>query len=319
MQNLNIVFASDKRDGRGIYMAQLVKIFDCISRYEWNPYRYPSQFIRLKQENWKELYDVWKDHTPVHMKEESPEQNPLQRLFRWSGFLKKEDDLPQEEPVLHQFSEIELRSYFLNQLLPIQLKWATSTVSDVSFIDEDIYEDERLTYFLQRFPDIYLIMYYPLFQVKDATFDAEIIMIGPLGIEIIYMLDEAEHAIIYADGERTWTIEEDFKQKKIISPLLALKRNEHIMKGILHARDVHIPIKKTVLARNHIIVSNQEPYNTQVIGSNDYEKWFQEKRTIQSPLKHVQLHALETLLMYCVTTSMRRPEWEDERNVPFGD
>lgn len=295
-------------------MAQLVKIFDCISRYEWNPYRYPSQFIRLKQENWKQLYKLWQD-TPVEETEEaSTDKGAFQRIFNWSGFLKKEEDLPEENHSFQQLTEMELKSYFLDKLLPIQMKWATSTVSDVSFIDQHIYDDERLTYFLQRFPDIYFVMFYPILQIKDAAFDAEIILIGPLGIEIIYLLDAAESAIIYADEERTWTVEKDFEKKTILSPLLTLRRNEHVIKGILQARNVHIPIRKTVLARKNVIISNREPYNTRVVGLYDYEKWFQEKRSIQLPLKHSQLHALETLLMYCLTTSVRRPEWEEEKN-----
>lgn len=299
-------------------MAQLVKIYDCISRYEWNSYRYPSQFIRFKQENWKKLYKLWLD-PPIENRQEPQEKGGLQRLFNWNGFLKKDESLPEEDQSFHQLTEMELRSYFLNKLLPIQMKWATSTVSDVSVIDNKIYEDERLTYFLQRFPDIYLVMYYPLFQIKDAAFDAEIIVIGPLGIEIIYLLEEDQGATIYADEERTWTVEKDYEKKSVLSPILALKRNEHVIKGILQARNVHIPIKKTILARTNIVISSQEPYNTNIIGMHEYEKWFQDKRSIQSPLKHVQLHALETLLMYCVTTSVRRPEWEEERNIPFED
>ena len=40
-------------------MAQLVKLQDYISRYEWNPYHYPAQFIRLKRQNWKKLQEQW--------------------------------------------------------------------------------------------------------------------------------------------------------------------------------------------------------------------------------------------------------------------
>lgn len=298
-------------------MAQLVKIFDCISRYEWNAYRYPSQFIRLKQENWKKLYALWQEQ-PAEFEKEDEDTSTFQRLFQWSGFFKKEEYVPEEDS-FHSLSEMDLRKDFLQKLLSIQLKWATSTVSDVSFIDEHVQDDERLTYFLQRFPDIYLVMFYPLFQIKNATFDAEIIVIGPLGIEIIYIFDEETGATVYVDEERIWTIENNVKKKKVLSPLLTLKRNEHIIKGILQARGIEIPIHKTVLARNHMIVSNHEPYQTRIVGINEYEKWFQEKRNIQSPLKHIQLQALETLLMYCITTSVRRSEWANDEPGTFED
>lgn len=34
-------------------MAQLVKLIDYVTRYEVQPFHYPSQYIRLKQENWR--------------------------------------------------------------------------------------------------------------------------------------------------------------------------------------------------------------------------------------------------------------------------
>lgn len=299
-------------------MAQLVKIYDCISRYEWNPYRYPSQFIRLKQENWRKLYDVWQQ-IPSDTGEESLEKGKIQRLFGWRNVFKKEEVVEQEESTFHQLSEIELRAYFLEQLFPLQMKWATSTVSDVSFIDQDAYEDETLAYFLHRFPDIFFVMYYPLFQIKDTPFDGEIILIGPLEIEIIYVLEVDEGTLIYANDERTWTVENNYEQRSIISPVLSLRRNEHIVKGLLDAKGVDLPIKNTVLARNNMIVSNREPYNVQLVGMYEYDKWFKAKRSIHSSLKHAQLQALETLLMYSVSTSVRRPEWEEEQETSFDD
>ncbi len=297
-------------------MAQLVKIFDCISRYEWNPYRYPSQFIRLKKENWQNLYDLWQQ-APQQTEEKPLEKGKLQRLLNWSKFLKKEEHVQSNDSSFHQLSELELRTYFLEQLFPVQMKWATSTVSDVSFIDQTAYEDETLAYFLHRFPDIYFVMYYPLFQINDTPFDGEIILIGPLGIEIIYVLEEDEGAMIYANDERTWTIEKANEQMSILSPVLSLKRNEHIIKRILHARGVDLPVQKTILARHNVIVVNREPYNVQLIGMHEYEKWFNAKRSIQSTLKHAQLQALESLFVYTVSTSVRRPEWEEEQNMSF--
>lgn len=40
--------------------------------------------------------------------------------------------------------ETELRKHFLNQFFPLQMKWATSTVSDVSYIDRKYNDDQTL-------------------------------------------------------------------------------------------------------------------------------------------------------------------------------
>src|SRR5699024_7869393 len=81
----------------------------------------------------------------------------------------------QEEQILPE-TELQLRHYFLDKLFPFQLKWATSTVSDVSFVYQQYERDETLKFFLQRLPDIYLLMYYPIFNIKKAPVDAEIIL-----------------------------------------------------------------------------------------------------------------------------------------------
>ncbi len=40
-------------------MAQLIKMFDHISRYEDNIYQYTKNFIRLKEEKWEKLQKNW--------------------------------------------------------------------------------------------------------------------------------------------------------------------------------------------------------------------------------------------------------------------
>ncbi|MFD2761894.1 hypothetical protein [Lentibacillus juripiscarius] len=46
-------------------MAQLIKLEDDVSRYEWNMYRYPGQFMRLKQDQWSKLHCLWTTNYPL--------------------------------------------------------------------------------------------------------------------------------------------------------------------------------------------------------------------------------------------------------------
>lgn len=39
-------------------MAQIIKIQDCISRYEQDPYHYINQFIRLKKQRWQSIKEM---------------------------------------------------------------------------------------------------------------------------------------------------------------------------------------------------------------------------------------------------------------------
>ncbi|MEC5421880.1 NERD domain-containing protein [Virgibacillus sp. C22-A2] len=298
-------------------MAQLIKLQDYVSRYEWNAFRYPSQYIRLKQENWKKLNYLW-NNPEENVEDESNAAETATKLSWWKSLIRKEneqEEVHQQQKEQLPDTESELKQYFLDKLLLIQLKWATSTVTDLSFIDKTYYNNSTLKYFLQRFPDTYLVMYYPIFNIKNAPIDGEIIVISPIGIEIIILVEENEKATIMAGEERTWTVETGQEQKRILSPLIALKRTEQIVKSILSKIDLDFPVEKTVLSRkNHIVFSNA-PYNTKVVDRIGYEQWFKQKRLLVSPLKNRQLKAAEALLNHCQTTSVKRPEWEEDSNT----
>ncbi|WP_188456489.1 NERD domain-containing protein [Virgibacillus oceani] len=292
-------------------MAQLIKLQDYISRYEWNAYRYPSQYIRLKQDNWKKLYALWNDSLDKDI-EEKLEDESISAFSRVKSFMKREVDQEAQvkTPSLPD-SELALKQYFLDKLFPVQLKWATSTVTDVSIMEQKYDHDPMLKFFLQRFPDTYLLMYYPIFNVKKAPIEGEIVFISPVGIEVIYLLEEGRSATIMAGDDRTWEVGSN---KKILSPLLALKRTEQIIKSILHVNEAEFPVRKIVLSQTNHIVYRNEPYNTKIIGKHEYGEWFDKKRKLVSTLKNRQLKAAELLLNHCQTSSVKRPEWEEEDN-----
>ncbi|GIO28815.1 NERD domain-containing protein [Ornithinibacillus bavariensis] len=300
-------------------MAQLIKMQNYVSRYEWDMYRYPSQFIRLKQDNWNKLHYLWRNQEPIATtrEEEIPKQS------KWKGLLRKkqqEDFLQTSDTteVRLPSTEEELKLYFLDQLFQFQVKWATSTVSNVSFVDSKYHTDPTLKYFLQRFPDTYLVMYYPIFEIRNAPIESEIIIfISPIGIEIIYLLEEKPDTIIMASDDRSWVLEHGNRQTKRLSPLFALKRTEKLIQGILSKHGVTFPIQKVVLSRTNIINFLSEPYLTRIIGKHDYNAWFKEKRSLASPLKGNQIKAAEALLKHCQSIYVRRPEWVEEQTQGF--
>lgn len=294
-------------------IAQLIKLQDYVSRYEWNAYRYPTQYIRLKQDNWQKLHYLWRN--PEENPKELESEETVSTFAKWKAFItrgivQEEEEEENKEEVLPQTEE-QLKHYFLDSLYPLQLKWASSTVTDVSFMDRAFEKDAQLKYLLQRFPDTYLVMYYPIFFIKNTPIDGELILISPIGIEIIYLLEEPENIKIFAGNDRTWGKELNGIESKILSPLFALKRTEQIVKRILASENIEFPIKKTVLSKSNDIVCYTEPYNTKIIGKREYDAWFTAKRKLVSPLKNRQLKVIDTLLKHCQTTSVKRPEWEE--------
>src|SRR5699024_11338212 len=137
-------------------------------RYESNPFHYPSQYIRLKKENWNKLQNRWlseMNNSPRDVQKFEPEL----KKSKWLLFNRNQQTTQQHtdlnNPPLPN-TEGQLKQYFLNQLYPIQLKWATSTISHESFTKVNLRDKETLKYFLQRFPDIYYLMYHPVFNIE---------------------------------------------------------------------------------------------------------------------------------------------------------
>lgn len=305
-------------------MAQLVKLRDYISRYEANPFHYPTQFIRLKRENWQKLHTIWERENTVEQEMQFDEKGKEKGFFdrlKLNRFTRKQKVQSDQsfEGSLPQTKE-KLRRYFLNELYPFQLKWATSTLTQVSYTSQRYYFDERLKFLLQHFPDLYLIMYYPIFNIKNAPIDGDIIIISPIQIEIISLIETEEDATIVVTDDRSWTIEYQNEMKQIISPVISLKRTEQIINSIFNVHDLQFEIKKTVLAPTANFLYYVEPYKTSLTGRREFNTWYNQKRQLSGSLKGEQLKAMSALLEHCLTTSVRRPEWEisdDEAEQTF--
>lgn len=306
-------------------MAQLVKLIDYVTRYEVQPFHYPSQYIRLKQENWQQLLLRWELESDMldDVAEEVVTLNETERmdrvekkkgLFNWSFFQKKKYE-EKKKPFVERtlpYGKNQLVQHFLNDLFPFQLKWATSTITHVSFTDRSHQYDRLLKSFLQRLPDIYLLMYYPVFNIQQAPVEGEIILISPIGIEVLTVVEESCDSTVFVRNERTWHTEGQGIEKKIISPMIALKRTEQIVRSVLNHYDVNIRVTKTIISEQNNFVYDTKPYQTNIVGKDDFDKWLEKKKALHSPLKNVQLKAMEALLKQCQTTSIRRPEWEVE-------
>lgn len=303
----------------GVEVAQLIKLQDYITRYEWDTFRYPTQYIRLKKENWDRLYEKWSQpeekSSEQFIQDQEQESGGLlsklkDKLLKRSVYSETIIESVEEENELPS-TEKELKQQFLDHLLNFQLKWATSTVNHQSIIDKKYKDDPLLKYLLQRFPDTYLLMYHPVFTIKQAPIEADIIFISPIEIEIIHFVELEESAVLMAGEERTWHVESPDENRKILNPLISLKRTEKVIRSILSVKELSFPVKKTIISRTNPIMFSSEPYQTRIVDKMSFDSWFLGKRQLNSPLKNDQIKVAEALLGYCQSISIRRPEWED--------
>jgi hypothetical protein len=322
-------------------MGQLIKLQDYASRYEQDIFVYPSRFVRLKKQQWDKWHKAWDSNETFSFEPEPPHANnggdwpeeEKEPLFdKLKGLLKRgkneaEDvysplELLKEEKKAEDTLDFEasftvrpetvenLKHQFLDQLYRFQMKWATSTLTEKSFPDRRYYYEEKLKYFLQRFPDTYLVMYNPIFLLKQAPVETESILISPTEAWCISFLEAEDLAVFSGSKDRFWIKKGTGEEKKILNPLPALNRTEKIVRKILELHEIELPIQKAVISRNGYIDYPTAPIGVQLIEKRNYEQWFQTMRNQRSPLKHIQLKGAQALLQYCQTTSIRRLEWE---------
>lgn len=326
-------------------MGQLIKLQDYVSRYEQNIYLYPSRYVRLKKQQWVKLKEAWENDDEIHFsqhfqtqqenfdwleEEKQPFMDKLKGLLKRGkkeneddGFIDNEEassdeEGSNEEEVLDfepSFSyrpeqEEELKQQFLDQIFRFQMKWASATLTEKSFIDKSFYYDEKLKYFLQRFPDTFLVLYAPLFLLKKAPVEVDTIILTPTGAWCISFLEEDDLAVFIGSKERFWVKRSKGVEKKVLNPILSLNRTGKIVQQVFNMHNIDLPIHKAVLCRNGYVDYPAQPFDIKLIEKRNHDEWFASMRNLRTPLKHMQLKGAQALLQYCQTTSIRRLEWE---------
>ncbi len=315
-------------------MAQLVKLQDYISRYEQDIFTYPSRFVRIKKQQWKQTKENWEnngmDASNLSFSASDDEwdtSNSGKRSFfgKLSEMLKtkqKETEEPQEQAVEEDPLEFtaaiqhnpatvdELKQQYLDQLYRFQLKWASSTIVEKSYFSSKYYFEEKLKFFLQRFPDTFLLLYKPVFLLKKAPIEAEVILLTPADTWCITFMEEENSAVFIGSNDRFWLKRSKTGEQKVLNPLLALNRTERIVQNIYKLYKIELPIHKLIISRNGYIDYPNASFGVQLAEARNFEQWFQKMRGFKSPLKHMQLKGAQALLQHCQTSSIKRVEWE---------
>ncbi|MCK1991902.1 NERD domain-containing protein [Peribacillus muralis] len=320
-------------------MAQLIKMQDYISRYEQDIYRYPTQYARLKKQQWDKLKAAYHageldrlyseqsvEDTQVKMEPVQDESKGLMKKVKGIFHRTGKQETEAEELVManevenpnifslrfpfHPANLDELKQNYLNQLLRFQMKWGSSTLREKSFVDRSFFLDERLRFFLQRFPDTFLVLYKPIFLLKNAAVEVDVIVLTPVDAWCITFLEAEEDAAFIGSGDRFWTRRHHrHPDKKVLNPLLSANRMGNIVSQLFSLYEVNIPIKKAILSRNGYVDYPEAPYDTTVLDKRTFPEWFERMRNTSSPIKAQQLKAAQALLEYCQTTSSMRSEW----------
>ncbi|TDL34247.1 NERD domain-containing protein [Jeotgalibacillus sp. S-D1] len=319
-------------------MAQLIKLGDYVSRYENNMLHYSSQFSQLKKQQWTSIKEQWERGTLGLYKEDTAineeASNGLLKRFKknWDKLGDSSIDSIKEvvvkpamnhgvfdfQPVFYYRPHTleDLKHAYMDKLFPFQLKWASQTLIEKSYIDSKYRREEPLRYFLHQFPDTYLLMYKPVILLKNAPVELDILLITPLHAWCIHVLEEADRTVYIGSTQRFWTVKTGSHEKRIVNPSLSLDRTESIIKGLLKREAIDLPVKKMLLSRNGYIDYPDLPFGLSLLDKKNYESWFNHQQSSNLPLKHIQLKAARTIMAHTQTTSVQRLEREGDEEQP---
>ncbi|MGA3601683.1 nuclease-related domain-containing protein [Lysinibacillus agricola] len=325
-------------------MAQLVKLQDYISRYQIDLARYPTQFVRLKKSQWERVKRQWElgeeisewQHDNDSENDSFEEKERFSLLKKWfagrqkanSGDVEQveitnelvsdEDSIPEEETTLTFEPKIvyapqsihELKRMFIDQFFHFQMKWASSTLREKSYVDPRFMRDSLLRNLLQKLPDNYLLFYYPILQIRKAPIELDVVLMSPTECICITVLDTENQAVYVGGSERFWIKKVGTKDSKVLNPLINLNRMESVLTQLFKQDNIDMPIRKVVLTRNGYFDYPGSSFGIQFIDRRNYGEWMEHLKKVSSPMKHMQIRAAQTILNNVQTTSFNRDIWK---------
>lgn len=257
-------------------MAQLIKLENYVSRYELDIYRYPGQFIRMKKERWERM-NADHGHT---VGEPWPNDSEIPEWIR------------------REFSE---------DVFFFQLRWASSTLKEKSDLNPRYKFDSWLKFFLLRFPDTYLVLYHPVFQIRQAPVELDLIIAGPMGIWLVTILESSDGAVFQGESGRFWRKIEDGGTTKVLSPMLSNLRMVRLVSNLLKQYEPSpLPLHRVILSPAAFIEYPDAPADVVMIDRRNAKQWYEKMINQPSPLKFVQLKTAGLLLRHCQTLSYER-------------
>ncbi|WP_026690720.1 hypothetical protein [Alteribacter aurantiacus] len=312
-------------------MAQLVKLTNCISRYESDVYRYSSRFNRLKTDRWDRLKMDWgkrKHERKIYEYEEivnssfGIEGEDRAVWKKWIPFLKKKQEgsiAPKEDesffPHLRKpISSIEaLKKAYLEELYSFQLTWATSTIHEKSYLNRDLKYDPFLAMLVKSLPDTYMLFYKPVIAIRRAEVEMEVMIVTPTEMWLIHCLGGDDHTIYKPFNDRYWTKDRKPSEERIVHPHIPIKRMKSVIYEVFQKEGMTYPIKTAVVAKDSYIDMPRVDTKVSMIDKRTFPGWYEKLKRHKSPIKHQQLKVTEVLLNHCTTESHPREQSDDQK------
>lgn len=199
------------------------------------------------------------------------------------------------------------QAHAAEEIFRFQLKWAHSTLKRTSPEGERYEHDKLLKYFLQTFPDNYLLMYHPVFIVHDATCELDLIFISPLEIECVTFVCAKEEAVYTGGSEHFWR-EAGEGSRRLINPLISSNRTYQVVAGVLQREKIDYPMRQTIVSPRAYLEYQGAIEGIRWVDRRSFRAWTARKTQLRLPMKYRQLQTAKHLLAHCETVSELREE-----------
>ncbi|WP_257351568.1 hypothetical protein [Pseudalkalibacillus decolorationis] len=295
-------------------MAQLLKLEDCISRYEADVFRYTGQYTRLKRDRWERVKTNWEDRINSTVSSRDP-QEPVDDKKWWRKRSEQPEILLENFYIKADISSIEeLKTQFMDEIFRFQLKWASSTLTEKSRLSHSTPSDSCLKFLLTELPDNYLLLYKPILQMKNAATQLDVILIGPDSVHCLVFIDISTDTIVTGTKGRFWSSVEAKQSQQMISPVPAIQRMNYFLDRCVNLTLLDLKVHYTLVAKEGIINNDTTPSYIKIIDQRTFKDWHLRLKRQPSPIKFKQLKAAKAIIEHGVSSSYKRPEWDSKNN-----
>ncbi|MFD2618008.1 hypothetical protein [Terrilactibacillus laevilacticus] len=262
-------------------MAQLIKVNECISRYECDLQHYANRFITLKQKRWLQ----WRDQ-----------------------FERPRDDRPVN--LAKRFSSIstidQLKSVYYKWLFEQQIIWATSTAGFYSDNQEDLSHVTWLKICLSELNDVTFILYKPVLLMKQTMLQLDSLIITNDTLWCVKPLIGEDGSVFQEINNRLWKEMKREESPQFINPFISLKRTKTALRTFLQTQNLSMPIKFLIFAPNSYVEFVHHDANTEICDRRDKNQISKKICHHSSTLKSQQIIITNRLLSQMATSAFER-------------
>lgn len=259
-------------------MAQLIKIRQCVSRYQIDLSGYAGRFVWLKNRRLAE----WKE----------------KRGLGGSGWR-----FPgAKDTEFHADTEKQ----FYEWLFEEQLDWATRTAGERSLCPDEIRGQNWLKKILRAVNDVSFVLYCPVLLSKSAAVQLDSILITNDTIWCIKPLAGEEGSVFQEMSARKWREIMTGSTREWLNPLISLRRTEKIIASMMKNLGIKMNTAGAVFAPASYIEFVHETPGIRYVDLRREREWYENLSEHSLMLKKEQIMAAEALLAHSETDAGSR-------------